>query len=247
MTNLITLYAAGEGFGLPEISPYATKTEVQLKMAGLAYVKAAALPDASPKGQLPFIADGGETIADSTFIRGHIEARYGVDLDAGLDNVQRAQAWAIERMCENQLAWILVRDRWLTPENFEKGPAQFFERAPEAVRATVMAQAQASVGANILAVGIDRHSEVEILALAARSLMALDALLGDKPFMMGETPTSVDATVFAVVAGILTPFFDTPLRRQAQRFPRLATYAARMMTRFYPDFAWAQEAEAIAA
>ena len=27
---MITLFAAGAGFGLPEISPYVTKTEVQL-------------------------------------------------------------------------------------------------------------------------------------------------------------------------------------------------------------------------
>ena len=29
---MIILYGAGEGFGLPEISPYVTKTEVQLRM-----------------------------------------------------------------------------------------------------------------------------------------------------------------------------------------------------------------------
>ena len=36
---MIILYGAGEGFGLPEISPYVTKTEVQLRMAGLPYEK----------------------------------------------------------------------------------------------------------------------------------------------------------------------------------------------------------------
>ncbi|MDO8379421.1 glutathione S-transferase family protein [Phenylobacterium sp.] len=247
MTNLITLYACGEGFGLPEVSPYVTKSEIQLQMAGVPYVKVQGWREDSPKGQLPYIEDAGQKIADSTFIRGHVEARYGVDLDAGLDTVQRAQAWAIERMCENHLAWTSGHFRFLLPENFEKGPAHWFDGAPETARPVLRAQLLEAVSANIRAVGVGRHSEHEILALAARSLMALDALLGDKPFMMGEEPTSVDAIVFAVLAGMLTPFFDSPLRRRTERFPRLVAYTARMMARFYPDFAWAEADEAIAA
>ena len=46
---MITLYGFGAGFGLPEISPFVTKTEVQLKMAGLAYRKDRAVPPASPR------------------------------------------------------------------------------------------------------------------------------------------------------------------------------------------------------
>ena len=65
---MITLYGFGPGFGLPEISPFVTKTEIQLKMAGLAYVKEKAKPTASPKGQLPYIQDGAEAIADSKVV-----------------------------------------------------------------------------------------------------------------------------------------------------------------------------------
>ena len=86
---MITLYGFGAGFGLPEISPFVTKTEVQLKMAGLAYRKERAKPPASPKGQLPYIVDEAETIADSTFIRAHIERKYGFDFDRGLDFYKR--------------------------------------------------------------------------------------------------------------------------------------------------------------
>ena len=127
---MITLYGFGPRFGLPEASPYVTKAEVQLKMAGLPYVKQVTTPDTSPKGQLPYIDDGDARVADSTFIRIHLEESYGIDLDAGLDDRQRAEAWAIERMTENHFTWSMTYARWMLPENFAKGPAHFFDGAP---------------------------------------------------------------------------------------------------------------------
>ena len=244
---MITLFGAGAGFGLPEVSPYVTKTEVQLKMAGLAYRKERAQPGQAPKGQVPFIDVGGERVADSTFIRTFLEWTYSIDLDEGLDARQRAEAWAIERMCENQLAWTGIHFRWLVPENFAKGPAHFFDAAPEAAREALREQAVESVRATVRAVGVGRHSEPEILELAERSLAALSAILGERPYLMGQRPCGADATVFGVLAFILTPFFDTELRRCAQGFPNLVAYVDRLMAQFYPDFAWDKQGELAAA
>jgi glutathione S-transferase len=236
---MITLYGAGPGFGLPEMSPYVTKTEVQLQMVGLPYCKAKSRPDASPKGQLPYIEDDGERVGDSTFIRLHLEAKHGVDLDAGLTPAERAQAWAIERMVENHLGWCMIHARWLLKDNFDKGPSHFFDPAPEGVREAVRQQANA----NVRAVGIGRHSDEEIADLGEKSLDALAQLLGDRPFLMGERPTGVDAIAFAQVAAILTPFFDSPLRRRAERFETLIAYRDRMIDRFYPGFGAENEGE----
>ncbi|MDP2314177.1 MAG: glutathione S-transferase family protein [Pseudomonadota bacterium] len=238
-TAPITLYSSGAQFGLPEASPYVTKTEVQLNMACLAYRKEGATPDKSPKGQLPFIEDDGLVIADSTFIRAHLERKYHVDLDAGLDPRQRAEAWAIERMVENHLGWTCTHARWMLPENFEKGPAHFFDRAPDPVRAKLREDVLGRVSANLRSVGIGRHAPDEIVELGGRSLDALAVLLEDKPYLFGETPVGVDATTFGALAGLLTPFFDSPLRRRAAASPTLTAYVDRMMARYYPDHAWA--------
>ncbi|MGJ4901514.1 glutathione S-transferase family protein [Bradyrhizobium sp. HKCCYLS2058] len=241
---MITLFGLGAGFGLPEISPFVTKTEVQLKMAGLDYRKQRAMPPASPKGQLPFIDDGGELIADSTFIRAHIERKYGFDFDSGLDVRARAQAWGFERMIEHHLYFALVGARWVDPVNFAKGPAHFFDGVPADKREKLREDAQFRVAENYLISGLGRHAPDEDVDLAARSLRALSVQLGDRPYLMGDRPCGTDATAFAVIAGILTPFFDSELRRRTESFGNLVAYAERMMAQYYPEFDWGRAAEA---
>ncbi|MDB5477182.1 MAG: glutathione S-transferase family protein [Phenylobacterium sp.] len=239
---MITLYGAGEGFGLPEISPYVMKTEVQLKMAGLAYRKVQGRREDSPKGQLPYIDLGGKRVADSTFIRGYLERSFGLDLDAGLDTRGRAEAWAIERMVENQLNWVAAHAIWLDADNFAKGPAHFFDDAPEGVAEAIRRDVQQKVRETVFVVGVGRHSEPEIVALGLRSLAALSAILGDSRYLMGDRPCGADATMFGMLAYVLTPFFDSELRRQAEAFGNLTAYVERMMAEFYPAFAWAKQA-----
>ncbi|MGJ4892192.1 glutathione S-transferase family protein [Bradyrhizobium sp. HKCCYLS3077] len=241
---MITLFGLGAGFGLPEISPFVTKTEVQLKMAGLAYRKQRAMPPASPKGQLPFVDDGGELIADSTFIRAHIERKYGFDFDHGLDVRARAQAWAFERMIEHHLYFALVGARWVDPVNFAKGPAHFFDGVPAEKREKLREDAQFRVAENYLISGLGRHAPDEDIDLAARSLRALSVQLGNRPYLMGDRPCGTDATAFAVIAGILTPFFESELRRRTEGFDNLVAYAERMMTTYFPEFEWGTAAEA---
>ncbi|MBS0517203.1 MAG: glutathione S-transferase family protein [Proteobacteria bacterium] len=232
MPSTIILYGFGPGFDLPEVSPFVTKTEVQLKMAGLPYTKERSRPDASPKGQLPFISDDGVPVADSTFIRAHIEKKYGIDLDRGLDVRQRAEAWAIERMIEHHLNPAMAYARWLLPENFDKGPGRLL--IPPSAHEEVLGRVAAAMKAQ----GIARHTPPETAELGDRSLKALSVILADKPYLMGAQPAGVDATAFGALAAILTPFFDSPLRRKAESYANLVAYTGRQMKRYYPEHPW---------
>jgi glutathione S-transferase len=240
---MIVLYGCGPGFGLPEISPYVCKTQVQLKLMGLDYRLERASPERSPKGQLPFIEDDGELVADSHFIRLHLERKYGLDLDAGCSAAERGQVWAMERMVESQLGWMLAADRWLDDANFAKGPAMFFAEIREPMRSEVCREVRKEVADRFHAVGLGRHAPEEAFGLAVRSLQALSATLGSRPFLLGERPCSVDATAFAFLAGLSTPWFDGPLRRAVLALPNLAAYVERLMVRFYPDFLWGAPAD----
>jgi len=148
----IRLHGGGPAFGLPEVSPYTMKTEVQLQLAGLPYIHVRAQPADSPKGQLPFIIDGDVTVADSTFIRSYIEQKYGLDLDACLSTEQRAVAWAMERMAENQLGWVMTYFRYADDTSFETGPARWYDAVPEPQRSALRQALREKVMANLFAV-----------------------------------------------------------------------------------------------
>ena len=81
---MITLYKFGPAFGLPDPSPFVTKADMLLKLAGLDFQVNNEGYKNAPKGKLPYIDDDGELVADSSFIRWHIEKKYGFDFDAGL-------------------------------------------------------------------------------------------------------------------------------------------------------------------
>jgi glutathione S-transferase len=226
---MITLYGFGPMFGLPDPSPFVLKTFTQLKMSGLPFRLERAQLAEAPKGKIPFIRDGEVVMGDSVFILDHLRRAHGVELDAHLTPEQRSVGWALERMLEDHLYWAIIHARWAIDENFEKGPSQFFAGAPEAVKL----QAKAGMKERLLGQGFGRHADAEIADLAARDFASASELLGDKPFIFGERPCSMDATLFGFTASAATPFFHSSIREAAERYPNLTAFQWRMMDRYY--------------
>ena len=191
---MITLYKLGPEFGLPEPSPFVTKAEILLKMAGLPYKIDLKGFSKAPKGKLPYIEDEGKIVANSTFIRFHIERKYGFDFDAGLAEAQKGYAWAIEKMCEDHLYWLAVEVRFLDPRNFEAGPAEFLKVAPAPIRPLVKMFVLRNIRKTLRLQGLGRHSADDRAALGRRDLRAISQALGDKPFLFGEAPCGADAS-----------------------------------------------------
>jgi Glutathione S-transferase N-terminal domain len=63
-------------------------------MAGLRYRTNTEGFSKAPKRKLPYIDDEGKRIADSTFIRWHIEKKYGFDFDRGYQRRQQGSGGA---------------------------------------------------------------------------------------------------------------------------------------------------------
>lgn len=231
---MITLHTFGPAFGLPDPSPFVTKADALLRMSGLPY-RTKPGGRGGPKGKRPFIDDGDERIADSTFIRWHLETKHGIDFDRGLSAEERAVAWAFEKMAEEHLYWALVSVRWMDDANFDRGPRDFFKMVPAPLRPLVIAMVRRQVRKSLWAQGLGRHTPTELTRLATRSIDAIAAHLGAKPFFMGDTPTGVDATLLAFVAATLCPTFTSPIRAAAERHDNLVRYVGRMTARYYPE------------
>jgi glutathione S-transferase len=232
---MITLYAFGPHFGLPDPSPFVTKAEVLLKMAKLPYEINLKGFRKAPKGKLPYIKDDGELIADSTFIRRHLETKHKIDFDRGLSAEQKAIAWAFEKLAEDHLYWVIVHARWMIDANFDQGTRRFFDVIPAPVRSLVVPMIRRKVRNHLHSQGMGRHSRAEIEDLGMKDIDAIATFLGQKSFFMGAEPTGVDATIFAFVASALCQTFDTPVRTAAERHENLRRYVGRMTARYYPD------------
>jgi glutathione S-transferase len=232
---MITLYAFGPQFSLPDPSPFVTKAEVLLKMAGLPYQTDLNGFRKAPKGKLPYIKDDDALIADSTFIRRHLERKHQINFDRGLSAEQKAIAWAFEKMAEDNLYWAIVDSRWMVDANFDKGPRTFFDKIPAPVRPLIVPMIRRQIRKTLYAHGIGRHTRAEIEEIGAEGINAIATYLGQKSFFMGPEPTGVDATMFAFAASALCPQFDTPIRTAAERHENLRRYVGRMTARYYPD------------
>lgn len=232
---MIKLFGSGPNFGLPDASPFVTKAETLLRMSKLPFEKVLMNFSKAPKGKIPYIDDGGGLLGDSTFIRWHIEKKYGIDFDQGLTVEQRAIAWAFEKMAEDNLYWVSVHARWMDAANFNRGPKVFFKAAPAVIRPLMVAMVRRRVRQSLQGHGMGRHSPDEIAALGLRSIEAISNYLGDKPFFMGAEPTGADATIFAFVISAMCPLFKSPLQEAAAGKDNLRRYVGRMAARFYPE------------
>ena len=231
---MIELHKFRPFWGLPNASPFCMKMETYLRMAALPFelVNSGNVMKA-PKHKLPYIDDGGTVVADTTFIIEYLKGRYGDPLDAALSPAERAVATALQRLIEENLYWAVVQMRWAEPAGWAKTREAFFGTMPAPLRWFVPALARRGLLAEMRGHGMGRHSVAEIHAIGCRDVTAIADFLADKPFMLGEQPTSLDATAHAFLANLLWAPVDSPIQRLARSRPTLQAYCERMKARYF--------------
>ena len=225
------------GFGVPNPSPFCMKGEIMLKMADQEYTcEILDDPRKTPNGKLPYISDAGHVIADTAIIRRHLEDKYGVDLDPGLSDTEKAISHAMARMIEERLYWVTLYSRWIDDHNWPVIKEFWFGAMPPVIRSLVPMIALKQVKAALNGHGISRHDAKDIYAFGAQDLDALSQFLGEKSYMFGDEPTSLDAIAYPIIANAMIDALPSPLTDAAKAHVNFTPYVERCEARWFPDF-----------
>jgi glutathione S-transferase len=238
---MLTLYALAPAWGIAGIVPASMKLETWLRMAGLEYKIAPVDFSLAPKGKMPFVSIDGDIMGDSTLIIERLSRERGLDTDRGLSRSERAVSLAFRRMLKEHLYFALAHDRWVDDENFvvygDMLRQLFFNQLPAEQCEPAMAAIRAETIAQLRGQGMGRHRPDEIHRLGMADLTALSDFLGDKPFLMGDEPTTVDATQYAYVANTIFLPLRSKLRDHGLSLKNLVAHCERMRARYFPELA----------
>ena len=217
---MITLYGFGEGFGLVDASPFVLKIDVYLRIAGLEFERKSEIANlrTAPKGKLPYIVEGGKTIADSAFILDYLNSKPGVSLSSDLSPEQRAQAYLIAKSLDENMYWCLLYSRWIREQTWPLTRATFFGSLPFPMSRFVPFIVRRSVRSAIYKQGLGRHSDSEI---------------GNKSYFFNDKPSVLDVCVFGFLAQFILADIDNEFNDIARRYENLASFCRNIHKRYY--------------
>jgi len=237
---MITLYTTLPHWNLPSTSPPCIELETWLRMAKLTYtpvIVTAASFDLAPKGKIPFIDYQGQLVGDVNLIIEMFKQKEGVDLDASLTPGEQAISLAFRRMLKENSYWGAMHIRYAIAENWQHyqeiiagvllpdAPLEVSKPMAEEVRKTLLSQ--------LYNHGMGRHSREEIVQIVCADFQALSDFLADKPFLMGDHPTTVDATVYSLVGSFIQPPYESPIVNYIRQRSNLCQHYERMEQQFF--------------
>jgi glutathione S-transferase len=219
---MLKLHVIRPAFGLRAASNFSVKAMALLNMSGLAYETVVMTPNKGPRGKLPVLIDGDQTIPDSSHIQSHLESRYQINFDHGLTARDKADAEAYRKLAEEHLYWAALYVRYFVhPDVTRDG---IFDTVPKPMRSLVFGIIKRMVKKSLHGHGLGRHSAEEITVLGEKDVKAFETRIGYGPFFFGKTPSSIDAAVFPMLQSIALPKMDGPLRRAVTESASLISY-----------------------
>jgi glutathione S-transferase len=221
-SSIIRIHTFPPGFGLPTTGPFSLKLAMALRMADIPYEWVVDDLSKSPKRKIPWIEHAGVTMADSALILHWLARTRGVDLERGLDPIQRAQGLALRVLLEEHWHQVFEYELILHPDGVGKrlGPAmqEHFQR-------------------HLFERGMCRHTPDEITELGKADLDAVATWLEGREWIFGERPTLTDCSLWGLLAPSIFSPLPTPCMSYARTLSPIVSHVERARARFFPEIA----------
>jgi Glutathione S-transferase N-terminal domain len=218
----ITLFRGWKENGVYVWSPFVTKLELRLRLAGIKYTTQAGNPRTAPTGKIPYVSIASKTdpsspplqIGDSSLIAQYFTAAGLMqDLTASLNETEKTVDLAMQALFEDKLYFFNMRERWI--ENFYVQRDQVLGDAPWLVRWLIGGMIYRSHVKTLHGQGTGRFSVQEARGFREEIWVRLNGMLAEsrkkqssRPnecfwCLGGDGPTSCDSTVFGFVSSAL--------------------------------------------
>lgn len=154
---------------------------------------------------------------------------------------QASDAKAYAAMLRHKLKPALMYQWWVDAQNYVELTRPWYARAlgfPLNYVLPGQMQRSATAALNTKLEGFDLEGDQAQIALfreAQECMTTLSQRLGKEPFFFGQSPTSLDAVVFAHLAPLLqAPFPSNALQNHLKACDNLAAFVTRIMQRYFP-------------
>jgi glutathione S-transferase len=209
---MLTLYSYPTLFGVADNNGYGLKVFAFLKLAGVPF-RHEHIFDASkaPRGQLPYIVDGDDTVGDSETIIAWVTKKYAVKLDAALTPAQHTTNLLVARTLDD-LYWVMSYSRWKDERYWHLFRDALKREHPHLTDEGLMKAKEFNAQRYYYA-GIGRFEPDAAMVRGIADLAALSSLIPAGGFVHGNRPGSVDAGIYGFIANIYYYDIDTPLKQ----------------------------------
>jgi glutathione S-transferase len=158
---------------------------------------AAHLRRMNPAAQVPVLEHDGRHVADSSEIALYLEDQFPDPPLFPQEPRQRALCHILEDWADESLYFYEMRLRFSFPHNARRWVPELLAHDPAPMRMVAQAVVPRVVKRQLAKQGIGRRSDAQILAEVQRHLDAVADWVQDRPWLVGDTLTIADLSVFA--------------------------------------------------
>jgi len=224
---MLALYSYPELFGVAEQQPLRPQGRrfPEARPAWRSGTSISSMRRRRRAASFPIFVDDGEHVGDSDTIIAHLVDKYRLPIDSALTETRRNTDLMIRRTLDD-LYWVMSYSRWRDPQFWP-----LFRDAMLGAHASLTADGmEAARKFNFQRYQLSRHRPLRAgrrLQRGVADLSAVASLIGERGFMFGLQPTSIDAGVY----GLRRQHLFLRYRHAAQAVRRVASPSGQALQR----------------